>query len=146
MERHLEKPKIVEITRSVEEAEGIKSIIMPLQLNAKPGQFAMIWLPGVDAKPIAISYQDAESFGVTIAAVGTWSNKICAMKPGELLGVMGPYGNSFKLEGKNIVFVGGGYGAATLMLLAEEAVKRQLNATMIIGAKSKDYIITTLLV
>lgn len=141
MERPFEKPKIVEVTKVVDEAEGIKSIILPYSLNAKPGQFAMIWLPGVDAKPIAVSYQDASSFGVTIAAVGSWSRTVCEMKPGELLGVMGPYGNSFKLEGRNIVMIGGGYGAATLMLLTEEALKKGINATMIIGAKSKDYVI-----
>ena len=95
-----EIPITLPIKKVIDEAEGIKSFIMPYKLNAKPAQFAMIWIPGVDAKPIGISYQDGESFGVTISAIGPWSKKICSMKEGELLGFMGPYGNHSNWKGK----------------------------------------------
>lgn len=137
----VEMPITVPIRKVIDEAKGIKSLILPHRLEAKPGQFAMIWLPGVDAKPIGVSYQDEESFGITVSAIGEWSEKVCEMKEGELLGVMGPYGNHFILEGRNVVMVGGGYGAASLMLLAEKAIKKKVKVTMIIGARSKDYLI-----
>src|SRR3989338_6152825 len=136
-----EMPVTVPIKKVIDEANGIKSVILPYRLNAKPGQFAMIWLPGGDLKPVGVSYQDESSFGITVSAVGGWSKKICEMKAGELLGVMGPYGKAFKLEGKNIVLIGGGYGAASLMMLAERALKEETNATMIIGARSSDCLI-----
>jgi len=136
-----ELPVTMPIKKVIEEAEGIKSIILPYKLNARPGQFVMIWLPGIDAKPMSISCQDKSSFGITVAAVGEWSRKVCEMKEGELLGVMGPYGNPFKLEGEKIVLVGGGCGTASLMLLAEEALKKRLQVTMIIGAKSSKYLL-----
>lgn len=136
-----EIPVTVPIKKVIEEAEGIKSFILPFRLNAKPGQFAMIWLPGVDAKPIAVSYQDSESFGITVSEVGEWSSRVCAMKEGDLLGVMGPYGNHFRLEGERVIMVGGGYGAASLMLLAEEALKHKIMAKTIIGARSGRYLV-----
>ena len=103
--------------------------------------FAMIWLPGVDAKPIAISYQDENSLGITVSAVGEWSRKVCNLKKGDLLGVMGPYGNSFKLEGEKVMMVGGGYGAASLMLLAEQALKMKVSNKIIIGAMTEKLLI-----
>ncbi|MCB4757681.1 MAG: dihydroorotate dehydrogenase electron transfer subunit [Elusimicrobia bacterium] len=132
-----ELPVTVRIKRVIEEARGIKSFLLPCRLAAKPGQFCMIWLPGIDAKPIGISYQTKEHIGVTVCAVGPWSKKVCQLKEGDLLGVLGPYGNAFQLEGKSIVLVGGGYGAASLMLLAEEARSQKLTTTMIIGAKTE---------
>ena len=136
-----ELPVTIPISKIIEEAKSIKSLIFSHRLNARPGQFVMIWLPGVDAKPIAVSYQDDNSFGVTVSAVGAWSSKICSMKKGDLLGIMGPYGNSFKLEGKSVVMVGGGYGSASLMMLAQEALKNGARATLIIGARSEDFLI-----
>ncbi len=137
----LELPVVVPVRRILDEANGIKSIFLPCTLGAKPGQFVMVWLPGVDAKPASVSYQDENSFGITIAAVGLWSKRICAMKEGGLLGVMGPYGNNFSLEGRNVIIAGGGYGTASLMLLAEQAVKEGKNITAIIGAKSAAHIL-----
>ncbi len=132
-----ELPITVRISQVIEEANGIKSFLLPCQLKAKPGQFCMIWLPGIDAKPVGISYQTKDHIGVTVCAVGPWSKKVCELKEGDLLGVLGPYGNAFQLEGKTVVLVGGGYGTASLMLLAEEALSQKLTATMIIGAKTE---------
>ena len=136
-----ELPITLPIKKVIDEAEGIKSLILHYKLDAKPAQFVMAWIPGVEAKPIGVSYQDEESFGITVSAIGPWSRKICSMKKGDLLGFMGPYGNHFKLEGKNAVMVGGGYGTALLILLAEQALKKKVKATMIVGAKSEKYLI-----
>jgi dihydroorotate dehydrogenase electron transfer subunit len=138
--RH-ELPITVRIKKVIDEAEGIKSFFLPCPLNAKPGQFCMLWLPGVDAKPVGISYQTKDHIGVTVSAVGPWSKKVCDLKAGDLLGVLGPYGNAFPSKGKKIVLVGGGYGAASLMLLAEEALRKKHNVTMIIGAKTKNQLL-----
>lgn len=136
-----ELPVTLPIKKVIEEAAGIKSFILPCKLNAKPAQFVMVWVPGVDAKPIGVSYQDDGSFGITVSAIGPWSRKLCSMKEGDLLGFMGPYGNHFKLEGENVVMIGGGYGTALLILLAEQALKNNVKARIIVGARSEKYII-----
>src|SRR3989338_3144200 len=58
------------------------------------------------------------------------------MKKGSLLGIRGPYGNGFKIEGKNILLVGGGCGCGPLAFLADEAVKRKIKVNFIMGARS----------
>ena len=141
MKNKHELPITLPIKKVIEEAEGIKSFILPYGLDAKPAQFVMLWVPGVDAKPLGVSYQDEKSFGVTVSAIGSWSGKICSMKPGELLGFTGPYGNHFRLEGKNVLMIGGGYGTALLILLAEQALKSKVKTTILVGARSKKYII-----
>ncbi len=132
-----ELPVTVRIQKVIQEAKDIKSFILPCRLDAKPGQFCMVWLPGVDAKPVGISYQTQDHIGVTVCAVGPWSKKVHELKEGDLLGFLGPYGKEFPLEGKTVVLVAGGYGAATLMLLAEAGLAKKMNVTMIIGAKTE---------
>lgn len=134
--RH-ELPKTVRIARIIDEAQGIKSFLLRVRLDAKPGQFVMVWLPGVDSKPAAVSYQDEEYTGVTVSAVGSWSAALLSRKVGDYLGLFGPYGNGFTLSGHKIVLLGGGYGIASLMLLAEEALCRRLDVTCIVGARTE---------
>ncbi|MBN1441782.1 MAG: dihydroorotate dehydrogenase electron transfer subunit [Planctomycetes bacterium] len=132
-----ELPVTARIARVILEAEGIRSVILPVRTEVRPGQFAMLWLPGVDAKPVGISYHTPETVGFTVSAVGPWSERICALREGDLLGFLGPYGNGFTLRGRRIIVIGGGYGAASLLLLAEEALRSGLEITMVIGARTE---------
>ncbi len=142
MTDRLERPEIVKITKVIDEAEGIKSIFFGKKLDAKPGQFVMIWIPRMDEKPFSVSYLDENSFGLTVASVGTFSNKLCSMQIGDRIGVRGPYGNGYGLgDAKKIVIAAGGYGVASLALLAETAVKKGIEVTFITGARTKNKLI-----
>ena len=139
----MEKPEIVRITKIVDEAAGIKSIFLGKRIEAKPGQFVMLWIPRMDEKPFALAYIEKDGFGLTVAAVGPFSNKLCSMKPGDKIGFRGPYGTSYTLDDglKKIAMVGGGYGAASLALLAEQAIEKGIEVIFINGAKTKDKLI-----
>ncbi len=139
----MEKPEIVRITKIVDEADGIKSIFLGKRIEAKPGQFVMLWIPRMDEKPFALAYIEKDGFGLTVAAVGPFSNKLCSMKPGDKIGFRGPYGTSYTLDDglKKIAMVGGGYGAASLALLAEQAIEKGIEVIFINGAKTKDKLI-----
>lgn len=140
----IEKPTIYTIKRIVEEAEGIKSIFFNGSLELKPGQFVMIWIPGVDEKPFAVSYLSKNEFGITVANVGEFSGRLCSLKPGEKAGIRGPYGSHYNLENaKRIAIVSGGHGAASLSLLAEEAVKSGISVKYILGSRSKEKLLYT---
>ncbi len=141
MEKPLERPHIVEISKVVDEAEGIKTVFLKSTLQAKPGQFVMLWIPRVDEKPFAISYSNGKEIGVTVAAVGPFSNKLCAMKAGEKVGIRGPYGTVYNLEGKKVTMVGGGYGSASLTMLAEDALKQGIKVKFILGARTKNRLV-----
>ncbi len=137
-----ERPELVKITRITEEAEDIRSIFLGKKIAAKPGQFVMLWIPRMDEKPFAIAYMDDNEFGLTVAAVGPFSDKLCNMKPGETAGIRGPYGTGYDLgDAKKVVMVGGGYGSASLALLSEYALKQGIDVTFIAGSRSKNRVI-----
>lgn len=139
--KKLEKPLVLKIEKIVDEAKDFKTFIFRHRLNAKPGQFVMLWIPRVDEKPFSVTYQDKERFALTIFKVGPFTQKLFEMKEGDKVGIRGPYGNHFKLEGKNVVLVGGGCGTAPLGFLADEMKKIKADVNFIVGAKSKPYLL-----
>jgi dihydroorotate dehydrogenase electron transfer subunit len=136
-----ELPVMVKIEEVINEADGIKSFLFKHKIDAKPGQFLMVWLPGTGAKPFGISYYGEGGFGITVCDVGEVSGGIHKLKKSDYLGIMGPYGTGFSLEGKRIILIAGGYGAAPLFPLAEEAKKKGIAATFVIGAKNASKLI-----
>ncbi|MBI2133118.1 dihydroorotate dehydrogenase electron transfer subunit [Candidatus Woesearchaeota archaeon] len=136
----MEKPVIYRIKRTVDEAECIKSFFFSGKINYRPGQFVMVWIPGVDEKPFAVSYLSGDEFGITVAEVGNFSGNLCRLKAGDMIGIRGPYGKGYNLDGelRSIAVVSGGHGAASLMTLAEEAVRKGIMVRFILGARSKD--------
>ena len=133
---------MAKITKVINEAEGIKSVFLEKRIDAKPGQFVMVWIPRMDEKPFAIGYMENDSFGLTVAAVGPFSNKFCSMQPGDAVGIRGPYGTSYNLGNcKKVVMVGGGYGSASLALLAQDARKKGIDVIFIAGSRTKTRVI-----
>ena len=107
----------------------------PLQ-QAQPGQFVMAWLPDVGEKPFSIA--NADPFSLTIAAVGPVSRALCALQPGERIWVRGPLGHGFQLEGQQHLLAAGGYGAAPLLFLAEQAIARGDEVCVCMGVRNED--------
>jgi len=109
---------------------------------AEPGQFVMVWIPGIDEIPISISsvYPDGSS-SITVAAVGEATKALTEMKPSDLIGVRGPFGRSYRVIGKKALVVGGGIGMAPLMLLISKLIDRNVETIVVNGAKTRDKII-----
>jgi dihydroorotate dehydrogenase electron transfer subunit len=129
--------EITKIKTIVEEAEGIKTFILEKEVRAIPGQFVMVWIPGVGEKPMSASYATG-NLGITALAVGPFTNRLCGMKEGELLGIRGPYGRGFEITGEKLLVVGGGVGMPPLAALADVALNEGKNVTAIVGAKTKE--------
>ncbi len=84
-----------------------------------PGQFNMVYAFGVGEAPISISGETAESGGIvhTIRSVGAVTQALRALRPGDAVGVRGPYGAAWPLDaaaGRDVVIVAGGIGLAPL--------------------------------
>ncbi len=105
-------------------------------LQAKPGQFVMVWLPGLDEKPFSIA--SADPFSLTVTDVGFFSKDLCKLKAGERIWVRGPLGQGFKLTGKKHLLVGGGYGSVPLKFLAEQALAQGCQVSICLGAGKAD--------
>lgn len=88
-------------------------------LEFKPGQFDMLYLFGVGEVAISISGDPERPSPLThtLRAVGAVTRGLCSLKPGDVVGVRGPFGNSWPLgqaEGHDVVLVAGGIGLAPL--------------------------------
>jgi len=90
-----------------------------LSFQYRPGQFAMISVLGAGEAPFSISSTPSRPglLEFCIRQTGTVTRAIFNFKENDLIGVRGPYGNGFpieKMEGKDILIVMGGLGAAPL--------------------------------
>src|SRR2546429_1337093 len=91
--------------------------------GGQPGQFLMVWIPRYDELPMAISYLGAVK-GITVHDYGDATHAFATFSAGDRIGVRGPYGNAFRLEGEKVLAVGGGSGIGS-MIAAIEAVAEQ---------------------
>jgi len=109
-------PFAVTIKDIFDSAESVKTFILDIDLNSKPGQFVMLWLPGIDEKPFSIARDENGELWLTICAVGNFTEKLFMKKPGDKLGLRGPFGKGYRTAQKSdrVVLVGGGYGMAPL--------------------------------
>jgi dihydroorotate dehydrogenase electron transfer subunit len=143
--------KTVEIKKIIQESEDIKTFFFNINKNnnfknSKPraGQFVMVWVPGVDEKPMSISGYDEEgNWSITVKNVGDFTNKIHNLKIGDTIGIKGPLGNHFILPKykRKIILIGGGIGIAPLKCLAEELNKKNITYDVIQGATCHNRII-----
>ncbi len=102
---------------------------------ARPGQFFLVWLPGVDEKPISVSNQSPSGTELTICGVGEWSRAMMEIQAGDRIGLRGPFGNGFTPT-DNSLLVGGGMGIAPLRYLAHRLMEEGRNFDLALGARS----------
>ncbi len=90
-----------------------------LSFRYRPGQFAMISVLGAGEAPFSISSTPSRPglLEFCIRKVGTVTNALFRLRENSLIGLRGPYGNGFPIEameGKDVLIVVGGLGAAPL--------------------------------
>ncbi|MHA1729819.1 MAG: dihydroorotate dehydrogenase electron transfer subunit [Promethearchaeota archaeon] len=111
-----------------------------IRTEISPGQFLMVWIPGVDEIPMSVSFigEDTE-LGITVKNTGDATNKLHQLKEGDYIGVRGPYGSGFKyFEANFSVVIGGGVGIASLReLILKINNYNPGRLLMIMGAQNK---------
>jgi dihydroorotate dehydrogenase electron transfer subunit len=107
--------------------------------KAEPGQFLMLWIPGVDEIPLSILDAEADdTVSVAVKNVGEATQALHSMKAGEIIGVRGPFGNAFTLKEKSVLMVAGGTGTAPLFFLAKRRLASKAKRTVfVLGAKTE---------
>jgi len=134
--------RIVKIKSVQDETPTVKSFSFKDKLcaNAEPGKFVMVWIPGVDEVPMSLSMlcPDLSEAAVTVERVGQATRAMHRMKTGDIIGVRGPFGNSYTTSKvHNVMIVGGGTGLASLAPLAERLVKGKVKVSLLMGAKTR---------
>ena len=84
---------------------------------AAPGQFNMLTAFGVGESAISLSATRAGRPVHTVRAVGPVTRALAALRPGQALGVRGPFGVGWPMaeaRGRDVVIMAGGLGLAPL--------------------------------
>jgi dihydroorotate dehydrogenase electron transfer subunit len=106
------------------------------QVDAYPGQFVMAWLPRFDEKPFSLV--NANPITLMVTAVGPFSRLVHELQPGDRIWLRGPFGRGFQRAAshKHLALVGGGYGVAPLLWLAQCSLPEVEEITAVIGART----------
>src|SRR2546427_1132055 len=80
--------------------------------NAKPGQFAMVWVPGIDEVPMSVlAFHGRTEAGGGIKKGGPVCTAPLGEESGDKIWVPGPHGPPFNVgHPHQIMVVGGGTG------------------------------------
>lgn len=123
------------IKQVVFHSDGLKSFLFEQTFDAEPGQFVMLWIPGLDEKPFSVSDVRDGKIEITAKAVGPFSQALMERKPGERLGLRGPFGRGFRPRGRGLV-VSGGMGIAPLRYLVHRLERDRMSFRVALGART----------
>lgn len=113
-----------------------------------PGQFVMVWVPGIGDIPISVGGLSADgSLELMVRAVGAVTNAFVAAEPGAVFGVRGPFGTSWPLvdtTGRDVVVMAGGLGLPPLRLAIRQLVSGSdapRSVTVLVGARVPEQLV-----
>jgi len=129
-----ELPRAFHLVDRIQENQKTITVVLDGSIDARPGQFCMLWLPGVDEKPFSIAGPDPLMF--TVSRVGPFSESVHALSPGDPVWVRGPFGTAWSRRPGRALLVGGGYGAAPLYFLARELCAAGAKVEAALGART----------
>jgi dihydroorotate dehydrogenase electron transfer subunit len=134
----LNAPRAVKLERIADETPSIRSFWFSDQNlhHAKPGQFSMVWVPGVDEVPMSVlAIHGKSEAGVVIKKGGPVSTNLWEKKVGDPFWIRGPYGHPFTVgHHRKLLVVGGGTGLVPLLSLLVHFRGREV--TLVTGART----------
>lgn len=142
----LKKGKVLKVKK---ENYNTVSIWIESDIQPKPGQYVMFYAFGKGEAPITVaSYENGISLH-TIRIVGDVTSFFVDIKPGDIVYLRGPYGNSWDYEeayGKDVVIISGGLGLAATRWLMEKIIQEKdkfKSVLSIYGSKSYEDLLYT---
>jgi len=119
--------------------------------SPEPGQFSMLtaaqrWGGGEDERPYlprafsVMRVADGEAHYL-LEDVGPGTNRLCELRAGDELLVLGPLGRGFRdpRDGRRAVLVGGGVGIAPLAIWQDELLARETPHALLLGFRDGDH-------
>jgi dihydroorotate dehydrogenase electron transfer subunit len=140
LQRNLNHTKIITIEKVIDETPTVRTLVFSddIMSNVLPGQFAMVWIPGINELPMSVMIsKESGKAAFTVRKHGLASTGLFNIVAGGKIGIRGPYGNAFDIKEGKLLLVGGGTGLVPMMRLLT-FVKPTDNVTVLIGAKSKN--------
>jgi len=123
-EKNIYKPLMAKLTEVIDESPLIKTFRLTpeSEFSFKTGQFIELSVDGIGEAPFTPSSSPlvAEKLEVTVMKTGYVTEYMHNMKPGEYMGIRGPYGRGYPVEkfyDKEVLILGGGCGFAPIRSL-----------------------------
>ncbi len=140
LQTHL--PRTHRISAARRETANVQTFTFDASLGAEPGQFVMLWVPGVDEIPMSVAHDDGKQLSVTFFAVGEATKILAQKKVGDPVGLRGPFGTRFRWQkNQHLALVAGGYGVAPLLFTARRASADGCRVEAIVGARSAEHLL-----
>ncbi len=148
-------PQLATIVETFDETPDIKTfrvVLLDPEAMAKftflPGQVAQLSAFGSGESTFVINSPPTrmDSLQFTVMRVGELTHRLHTLKAGDPVGLRGPLGNHFDVEGmkgRDIVFIGGGVGMAplrTLLLYMLDNRADYGDITLIYGGRSPEHL------
>ncbi len=131
----LYRPHLSEVARIEQETPDTQTYFLAAdgidwRRAYQPGQFVELSVFGVGEAPFCLAQSPTRSeyIEVTIRRTGAVTNRLHTYRPGDVVGLRGPFGNAFPFErarGRNLLFVGGGIGLPPLRSLINYVLDRR---------------------
>lgn len=146
-------PDMATVVEVIEETSNIKTFRVVLndeqrmkEFSFDPGQVGQLSVFGAGESTFVINSSPTrmDYLQFSVMRVGEVTNRLHQLRPGDQIGVRAPLGNAFpvkELEGKNIIFIGGGIGMAplrTLFVYMLDNRKKYKDITLLYGARTPD--------
>lgn len=146
-------PDMATVVEVIEETSNIKTFRVVLndeqrmkEFSFEPGQVGQLSVFGAGESTFVINSSPTrmDYLQFSVMRVGEVTNRLHQLRPGDQIGVRAPLGNAFpvkELEGKNIIFIGGGIGMAplrTLFVYMLDNRKKYKDITLLYGARTPD--------
>ncbi len=133
-----------------DDAPGVRSYALAVDephrdrlATSQPGQFNMLYLPGIGEAAISIASPPGQHPVLhTVRAVGNVTNHLAGMQAGDDLLIRGPYGRHWPLEelaGADLIIAAGGVGLASVRAAVCQAASHRAHfgrVAVLFGAKS----------
>ncbi|MHA1668320.1 MAG: iron-sulfur cluster-binding protein, partial [Candidatus Heimdallarchaeaceae archaeon] len=138
------KPLMGKIIKKQKECEDTYTFLIKLPVKnkvAKPGQFVMLWIPGVDEYPIGIAGFENNVLEICVAKMGFGTSAMLEKQVGDYVGIRGFYGKSFQPpKNVNHLILGGGFGMTPLKFLTNSLIEKGdfLSIHVFEGARTKE--------
>lgn len=136
--------RVTEVTKVERECEDVTSLWFRDDYTrmSQPGQYLMVWLPSVDQVPMSVSMVDLDGLSrISVRVVGEMTRRLSKLKAGDRVGITGPFGKCYRVEGKNPLVVAGGSGSSSVVPLVNELTRKGLKPTVVLGARTESLLI-----